>query len=422
MIRLIINFILILLMVVGIAWIIDHQGLVEITFENTVINTSFAMLCLLIALVFVIMCGIFWSILWVRDAVPFWGKNKQIHHQKQAMLYMENAMAAMASGDTKAALKHIKNADVFMPNQPLVYALGADIANHIGDDALAEHYYTALKDLPKTNFMGLRGLIILARKNGKNQKALILTKDLVQQDPKNKWAIETLYALEVLHGHWQDADESLTKAKQLKVYDDKTYTYHRAALRYAQAKEQFLAGNVSKAIDLLKAAVKDRPDFIAAITRLATTEMAEGHPNRANRRLKAAWKDQPHPDLIKTLLGFYPTASSLEIKEKITALTKDTPDHIYTLKARAEAALNDDQPHEAMQYITPLLEKTEDHEAWTLMAKAEAALGKDNHRSIAMAARAPDAPTWTCQSCHAKTQNWSPLCHSCGDFNQILWM
>ena len=421
MIRLIIGFVLILALVAGAAWMADHPGAVHITFENFVVDTSVAALTMLIAALVLIACGIFWAYIWLRNDAPIVGKNRILKRQQRGLEHLNDAMLALAAGDHSSAQKHIGHAELLLPPEPMVQLVAAEAATRANDNETANKYYRELEKNPRARFLGLRGLLVDARRSGRSQEALRLAREALAENSKSRWALDSVFELEVASADWQSARETLVKAQKRGVFDAETVKSHRGALSYAQAVEQAMSGDLVASEKSLRSALKDRPGFTPAATRLARMEVADGNQKKAERFLKAVWKVNPHPDVITAIYGFNPTASNSQMKDIIRTLTLDVADHPASLIARASAAKNAGDFSEAKHLLEQLLLASNSHAAWQMMADINALLGEDNSHALDMAAAAPADPSWTCSACHSTASHWAPLCETCGSFNKITW-
>jgi len=421
MIRLIIGFALILALVAGAAWMADHPGAVHITFENFIVDTSVAALAMFAAALVLVACGVFWAYIWLRHDAPVIGKNRIIKRQQRGLEYLNDAMLALAAGDHSIAQKHIGRAELLLPPEPMVQLVAAEAATRASDHDTANKYYRELEKNPRARFLGLRGLLVDARRSGRSQEALRLAREALAENSKSRWALDSVFELEVASGDWQSARETLVKSQKRGVFDAETAKSHRGALSYAQAIEQAMSGDLIAAQKSLRSALKDRPGFTPASTRLARMDVADGNQKKAERFLKAVWKANPHPDVATAIYGFNPTATASQMKEIIRTLTLDVADHPASLIARAEVAKNAGDFSEAKHLLEHLLLVNNSHAGWQMMADINALLGEDNSHALDMAAGAPADPSWVCRSCHSTASHWAPLCETCGSFDKITW-
>lgn len=421
MIRITVYIALLLFAIYGIATLVDHPGAVTIAFERFELNTSFAALAFATALLMLIASLILYVWIWLKTDAPIIGKNRIYKQQRQGFDYMNQSMLALAAGDISRARRLIGNAETLLPPQPMVQLIAAEAATRDGDHAAAHKQYRALEKDDNARFLGLRGLIGEARRNGRAAEALKLAKDALTENKKSTWALDTIFQLEIAAGDWAAAQATLKNARKMHLYDDETAKRHGAALFYAESLEQSLAGNMLACRKSLTHALKDRPDFIAAADQLARLEYGDNKKGKAEKILNTAYGHNPHPELIATLLNLNPTVSDMEWREKLNKLVKGQSEHATSLVALAQAELACDYHKESRKLLEAALETNPTQAAWALMAHLIDAEGGDSQHAHDKSNSAAVDPSWECDSCGQNLTRWFTICPSCDGFDCISW-
>ena len=421
MIRITLYIALLLFAIAGFAWMADHPGAVSIAFEGLQLDTSFAALAVGIALLMLAASLMLYLWIWLRTDAPIFGKNRIYRRQRQGFDYLNQSMLALAAGDTSRARRLIGNAETLLPPQPMVQLIAAEAATRDGDHTSAANHYRALEQDDKARFLGLRGLIGEARRTGRAAEALRLAREALKENKKSQWALETIFQLEIAAGDWPAANATLKNSQKIGLFDESTTKSHRAALLYAQAIEEQLAGDEEKAKKSLTQALKDRSGFVAAVDRLARIEHMAGKKARAEKLLATAFGHNPHPEIIASLLALNPTLSDNEWREKLTKLVASQKDHSVSLYAMAEAELAADHIKESRHLLEALLQSAPSRAAWRLMAHLVDAEDGDSQHARDKSNKAPLDPSWECDSCGQNLVSWQAVCPSCHGFNCISW-
>jgi len=118
---------------------------------------------------------------------------------------LTQGMVAVAAGDAQEARRQAKRADVLLNEPPLTMLLSAQTAQLNGDEQAAKRYFTAMLEREETAFLGLRGLLIQAQKDGDRAEALRLAERARRLQPKTPWVLGTLYDLHVAEKDWRSA-------------------------------------------------------------------------------------------------------------------------------------------------------------------------------------------------------------------------
>ena len=79
-------------------------------------------------------------------------------------------------------------------------------------DAAARGYFNNMLERPETAFLGLRGLLMQAQRDGDEKAALDYAREAYKLRPKTPWVLTTLFDLQVRHGDWTNARVTLDEA------------------------------------------------------------------------------------------------------------------------------------------------------------------------------------------------------------------
>ncbi len=421
MIRVTLYIALLLVAISGIAWMADHPGAVSIEFEGLKLDTSFAALTMGLALLMLAISLLVYLWIWLRTDAPLLGRNRIYRRQRQGFEYLNQSMLALAAGDTSRARRLIGNAEALLPPQPMVQLIAAEAATRDGDHKSATEHYRALEQDDTARFLGLRGLIGEARRTGRSSEALRLAREALRENKKSLWAAENIFLLEIAAGDWLEAALTLKTCQKLGIFDDATAKDRRAALSYAQAIEQQLAGTADAAKKSFAQALKDRPGFVGAADQLARIEHAAGKISRGEKILKSAYSYSPHPELIASLLRLNPALTDNQWRTKLKKFIAADSDHTVSLLALAHAELACDNNKESRRLLEVLLAKTPTRAAWQLMAHLIDAEGGDSQQARDKSNSAPLDPSWECAGCGQNLVAWLAVCPSCGGFDFISW-
>lgn len=252
MIRLVVWFSMVLVAAALAAWLADNPGAVSIEFQSYAVDTSFAALALLIAIAGLIAGGSVWLYGWLRRDMPVFGSNQIIKRQSRGFKLLNQSLVALSSGDAGRARALIEQAEVLLPPQPMVHLIAAEAATRAGDHTAASKRYAALEDTDDGRLLGLRGLLVEARRTGHESEALRLARVAFEENRKSPWVLKTLFALEVAAGNWHEAEAALEKVAREKLLETNMIARHKGALAYAEATELKLKGEKTAARKALK--------------------------------------------------------------------------------------------------------------------------------------------------------------------------
>ena len=116
-----------------------------------------------------------------------------------------------------------------------------------------------------TRLVALSGIVSEKIKAGDYEDALKLSKKSVQLNPKNINNINTLFNLELLQKDWKGARKTLQSKNKHEKITRTTFLRQESILLLAEAQQKHLQGYTKEAINLTLIAVRQCPNFVAAL-------------------------------------------------------------------------------------------------------------------------------------------------------------
>lgn len=421
MIRLVGWFVAVLVIAAGAVWLADHPGAVTIEFQAFEIDTSFAALALVFALIATLVGAGVWLTGWIRRDMPVFGSNQVIKRQSRGFKLLNQSLVALSSGDHMRARTLVEQAEVLLPPQPMVHLIAAEAATRAGDHPAASKRYAALEDTDDARLLGLRGLLVEARRTGQDSEALRLARVAFDENRKSPWVLKTLFALEVAAGNWRDAEAALDKVAREKLMEPDEVARHRGALVYAEATELKLSGEKVGARKMLKKAISVRPDFMPAVVSLARLELSDGNNAKASKVITDAWAKGPHPSLAAAFKELDTAESAQDWLKRVRSLTKTSAEHPESKLVLVDAMMDAGQYEAVKPLLDDLLKQAPSRAAWQYRLALAHVLKEDPDPIETALKHAVDDARWRCGTCGHEPKGWSPLCPSCGSFNSLHW-
>ena len=290
------------------------------------------------------------------------------------------ALSALAAGDPRAAIGHVRRARKAAPDAPLTLFAAGETARRTGDHDAADRDFTALTKHPHAGFLGWRGLLA-HRLNGARDNAETLALAEAEASgaahayPNSVWLRGTRMQIAAAKERFDDAARLATTPRA------------RAALAVMASRK---AQSDRLAIDWARQAVRADPRLSEAWLVLYRAHERAGHIRRARRALRKGWAQAPHPDLAEAwLTGTTEPLDRAAAAEKLVEANLDSPE-TERLRARlAEAA----------------------------------GLEEEARRHAERLARMGAVPsTWICSDCGAAHAEWGHACRSCGAIGSLAWV
>ena len=406
------------------AWLTETPGAVTLVWGDWRIDTSVAILVLVVVLFFLCGAGLYrvWRL--VLGAPRAMMQGRAARRREGGYRALTSGMIAIAAGDAAEARRQARKASEVLGRPAGALLIGAQAAQMEGRAATARKFYDAMLEQPDTELLGVRGLLGLAEQAGDDAAALALAERARQLSPRAPWALTRLFRLQIGQRRWEDAEATLREAMAADAVAPAEGRPRDAALLVQLSLMAARAGERRLALERARQAQKTAPDFLPATLQLIALLHADGRKRAARKAAEPAWQAAPHPDLARLYLqieGGDDPARRLKAAEALAALA---PEARETRLVMARALLDLRVWGEARRHLEAGGGDAPDAAFCRLFAELEqaehgdAALARD---WLSKAAEAPRAPAWLCGQCGATAPEWSALCGHCGAFESLRW-
>jgi len=424
---------------VAAGWLATDPGAVALTFRGWRVETSVAVAVLFVAAMVIAATALFALISFVVSAPARARAWRRRRRSEKGLKALARGMVAVAAGDAGSALAEAKRADRLLEAAPLTLLLSAQAAQLGGDELAAENYFREMLSRPDTEFLGLRGLLIQAGREGDGAAALAYARRAAELRPDSSWVQRSVFELSVKAGLWADAETALRRAIRRGAIDREAGARHRAAVFLQQSADAQRRDFADEARNLARKAHRAAPEFVPAALRLATLERAAGRLRQARRAIERAWRAAPHPELaaaygalVEAGEGESVESAALARVRGLARLLEIRPGHPEGHLAMAETALAAKLWGEARSHLDQAREFYDRPETaeepparlYRLYAQSEEEGNGDTAaaaRWLGLAGVAAADGRWLCADCGHGYPSWAPSCPGCQSFDTLLW-
>ena len=424
MLRVVLFCILVAIAVAVAYWFAEHPGSVTIQWQGWVLDTQVGILALLVAVVAVLFTLFYNTLRFLWQAPGRWRRSWRLRRRERGYRALTLGMVAVAAGAPDEARRQARRADVLLGEPPLTMLLAAQTAQLDGDYTAARRYFEQMLERPETAFLGLRGLLMQAERDGDAARAVELAERANRLRPGTPWVLEALFDLQVKGSRWADAERTLESLEKHRLLTRDEARHRRAVLRIERSRAADARGESDRALQLAREAHKLDPDLVPASVELDRLQTEAGNPRRAEKVILQAWTKKPHPALARAFAELYADLPALERYRRFERLAKANPEHPETHFALAEAAIEAQLWGEARQHLKLAGGAEPPARVCRLMAEVETGENGDVEAARRWLARAADAapdPTWVCGECGSHAAGWSATCPTCGAFDSLAW-
>jgi HemY protein len=384
----------------GAVWLAERPGAVTAEFRGWRLDTSVGALAVGIVVLVLVCIGLWLLYRWIVGApgalLEGWGDSRRRRGYRE----LTQGLAAVAAGDGTEAQKHARKAEKLLAEPALTLLLSAQAAQLTDDREGAKRAFNAMLDDKQMAFLGLRGLIAQALREGDQVQALAYAERAFQLRPQTPWVVHSLFDMQAQIGQWKAAQETLdTGLRRRVVTQDKGRTL-KALLLVERSRAAERDGSAADALALAR----------------------DG--KRAAKTLERGWALAPHPDLAELYLKASGETEPLKRVGVMRRLAAQKPDDVESHLALAQASLDAGLWGEARRYLETAGGSHPTVRVCRMMAeveeRAQSGLAKV-HEWLARAADAPADRAWRCSACGAHHESWRSVCESCGAFGTLHW-
>jgi HemY protein len=389
--------------------------------------TTVALATFLIVIAAALLTWLLLLVLGVPRRLRAWraGRNRD-----NALTTLSRGLTAAAAGDARGAKAAAKRIGALDPDMPLGLLLRAQAAQLAHDRTEAANAFAAMLRHPETEFLGIRGMLLLASRGEApaGTDTLALAERAHSLKPDAAWAADTLFDLKARAGAFDDAEAILKSAVRKGALASHDAQRKRAVLWEQRSVTAEAQGFADEALRYSRRANDLAPDFAPVAVRLATLELKHDGQRRARAALERAIAQKPHPELVAAYAALGGTAEEpLKRVSRMERLVTLAPGSVEVRIGLADAAMDAGLWGVARGHLDEaraMLGTDAPAGLFRRLAALEAAQHGNREAEMnwlreATAARSDEA--WTCRACGAPAHRWSERCNACGAFDGLEW-
>ncbi len=400
----------------AVIWLAERPGNVTVEWQDYQISTTVGVLLLIVVLVAIAYSG-FDNLVRILKAAParLLGTRKERRLEK-GLDALTRGFIGVASGDAVVARQEAKRADRYLKSVPLRHLLSAQAAQLSGDEKKAKKVYQNMLLEDQTRHLGLRGLLMQARRDGDEDSAQAIVEEAHEKGMKTPWVLNALFDLQTRAKDWEKALITVREIEKTAMWEKQKINNQRAVLYLALADVQadHWQENVAKAY-------AQDPTFPPVVARQAESLLEQNKQRKARSVIMDAWKVNPHPMLVEIseiVTRSYNETRHVQFYEKFVKLQ---PDHYLSHQALGRAALKAKLWGVARNHLLKSLKLKNLFETASLLHHVEKAEGKVSDADPLENQQFDFAPRWVCSSSGVQTSQWDYVSPATGEFNTLEW-
>jgi len=394
MLRLLWRLALLVLAGLGIMWLADRPGTVDIVWMGKAAHLSVLTSVVWIVIAFAVLYAVLRIIRRVFRVPHAVRGSMRERKTRKAYEALSRGIIAAGAGDAQAAQRHVAIAGDTLKDNPLVMLLGAQAAQLRGDrDEVRRVFENMAKD-NDTELLGLRGLFAHARDAGDWQAARRHAEAAHAKNNRLPWASAAVLQSLLAHKDYEAAAKNVALQGKSGLMTKAEATKKQAALLTAAAMA-IEETNKAHALELASQAHQHDPALVPAAALQARLQIASGHQRKALKVLRTTWALNPHRELADIVAHLHDDEAEKQY-ERVRDLTGAEPGSIEGRVALANAAIAAGRHEAAREILAPVIAHDPEAGICAAMAEIEGAAGNTvkAHEWMARALAAPRDPVW----------------------------
>ncbi|MEE2694217.1 MAG: heme biosynthesis HemY N-terminal domain-containing protein [Pseudomonadota bacterium] len=406
-------------------WIAEQSGHVRMTWGGYLVEASVSVFFWATIAIVLLLVAVFQLVRIILGAPRKLLKGRKARAQARGYRALMRGMVAVAAGDTNAAKREARRVEALGVARPLRLLLSAQSSLLAGDGLGAEKSFRSMLSDPESEFLGLRGLLVQAIRNGEVAAAIDLARRAYKLNPDADWVLNNLIELETRGSNWPEAEKALLAAQRRKIIDPADFRKRLGLILFSRAQSALEQGSRSRAERFVFRAVRLRPGFVPAVKLGVDLLLHRARLRRAKLLVRDAWEVQRHPELGELYAKIFNPATPLDRLRVLESLVASDPDDPEGLLLTADAALNAALWGAAREKLGRVVDTQPDRRVFRLMARLEQLEhgNEDAAREwLLKATKAKEQPQWSCGVCNVVSVTWIVQCPSCRTIDSLQWI
>lgn len=334
-----------------------------------------------------------------------------------------DSLLAFAAGELEESQALSEKSDRLNDQFPMATILGAQAAYAQGYDQKAYTLFLKLSQDGRTQFFGLRGLVMLAQKHGQHQKAYELLQKAYEVRPTSPWVMKNLLQWDLRHSV---LGESAILVERLMASDDLNRAEGirlQAIIAWKKAIKAQKEQDYDRYYEAIHEALGLAPDLSPAVFSLAAYYDESKRTHQAIKVLTKGYKALPLPRYVDFCARIF-QGTSLQIYQQVEALVSSHPTHPVSLLILGTFAARAHLWGKARQHLTEYRQQSAQSQWYcqvmALLETEEFPLQPERAEQwIDLSLIYPKEPVWQCRHCDAAHDDWDVFCLTCGELDTL---
>lgn len=342
--------------------------------------------------------------------------------QKEINLLIEG-LSAIAAGQDYEAKEIIAVASELFPDNLLTQFISAQASYITGDDETASRLYTSMLKDRRTNFLGLRGLMLQAKNREDYKLAQEYIIKAISLRPDSPWLQEEYFINSVFLAQKGFFPQS-EKNKLTKYISKAKWSRYLAMLHWIKLQNTSIISDTEREKLHLKI-FESAPDWTTNIIKLAEYYIQHESFSKAQKLITEAFKIFPHRTLGTLWDSVFHEMEAIDRYRAMEKLVNTQENHPESLFCLASSAVKAQLWGQAKEHLDKLLSQGYTRTGCNLMAELMELQYPEKFELARewwiKASQTFSDYEWQCRECSHHFDQWKLVCEHCSSIDKIRW-
>ncbi len=374
------NIVLTVLVLTAIGYIgLEYPGDITVNWGPYEVRTSLFFAFVVLSLLVFISMLMFRLSLWLKNLPKRFKEDRREKRLEEGVKALVGSLEATASGKHQQAKMLAEKATQLLPNAESTSIIAETFYLEAPSEKTTRRY-EKMAENPNTAFLGLRGLIQLARRRNDWSAVRVYAEQALNEKQDSPFALAAFFESALKTGKLDTALDLMSRIGKQGVFNTDKKEFYEACLCTEQAHRLLEAQNAAEAMESVKRGLKVIPNFAPLLLLKADILESLGKESKAIKELANAFEQCPRPEILNKWLSLSDNGSnSNKLKKEGLKLIEQTAKAVQKHYFEGLIYLYVSEFEEAYRVLNLAREDRADREVLESLARAQEALGQPEY-------------------------------------------
>lgn len=298
------SFILSFLILFAVGYLgLEYPGELTINWGEYEVRTSIFFAFVVLSVLVFFSMALFRLSLWLKNLPKRLKEDRREKRLEEGVKALIGSLEAAATGQHQQAKLLSEKAKALLPNAESTAILSEGFYLEAPSEKTTKRY-EKMAENPETSFLGLRGLIQLARRRNDWAAVRVYAEQALNEKEDSPFALGAFFEAALRTQKLDTALDLMARVGKQGVLNTDKREFYEACLCTEQAHKLLEAQSAPEAMEYVKRGLKVIPNFVPLLILKADILYALGKESKAIKELALAFESCPRPEILNKWLGF----------------------------------------------------------------------------------------------------------------------